>query len=156
MIDITGVKVIPADTSNPLGVIWSLKIFRTSHIVMAGGIHLSDKTREALIRFAIPRTPRPAARLPWLRSVTRPSPHWAVCFKKMTGADLVGIHEIAPELLSPEGLIAGTGALRTTKPVLPALACRRRAPSAHWISGRRPWFRATVSSPSRTSGAPMH
>lgn len=103
--DVTGVKVIAADTGNPLGIIWSLKIFRTTHIVMAGGIHLSDRAREGLIRFANkdepPRSedagPVGDATLAALGSV----------LKKMTGADLVGIHEIAPELLAPEATIAG-------------------------------------------------
>ena len=103
--DVTKVKVIGVDVGNPLAIIWSLKIFRTTHIVMAGGIHLSDKTREGLIRFANKDAPaKPAdsgpvgdATLAALGSV----------LKKMTGADLVGIHEIAPELLAPEGVIAG-------------------------------------------------
>jgi DUF1009 family protein len=104
--DVTKVKVIGVDVGNPLAIIWSLKIFRTTHIVMAGGIHLSDKTREGLIRFANKDTPAAApanaapvgdATLAALGSV----------LKKMTGADLVGIHEIAPELLAPAGAIAG-------------------------------------------------
>lgn len=105
--DVTKVKVIGVDVGNPLAIIWSLKIFRTTHIVMAGGIHLSDKTREGLIRFANKDAPVAAgptnaapvgdATLAALGSV----------LKKMTGADLVGIHEIAPELLAPEGAIAG-------------------------------------------------
>ncbi|MEO8684041.1 MAG: UDP-2,3-diacylglucosamine diphosphatase LpxI [Devosia sp.] len=103
--DIDRVKVITADVGNPLAIIWSLKIFRTTHILMAGGIHLSDKTREGLIRFAnkdapsttVSSAPVGDATLAALGSV----------LKKMTGADLVGIHEIAPELLAPEGLIAG-------------------------------------------------
>jgi UDP-2,3-diacylglucosamine hydrolase len=103
--DVTKVKVIPFDVGNPLAIIWSLKIFRTTHIIMAGGIHLSDKTREGLIRFAnkdAPAAPTHAApvgdaTLAALGSV----------LKRMTGADLVGIHEIAPELLAPEGAIAG-------------------------------------------------
>lgn len=103
--DIDRVKVITADVGNPLAIIWSLKIFRTTHILMAGGIHLSDKTREGLIRFAnkdapsttVSSAPVGDATLAALGSV----------LKKMTGADLVGIHEIAPELLAPEGAIAG-------------------------------------------------
>ena len=50
--DLPGVKVIEADVANPLGILWSLKVFRTTHIVMAGAISLSDKTREALAKFA--------------------------------------------------------------------------------------------------------
>ena len=104
--DITKVKVIAADTGNPLGIVWALKIFRTTHIVMAGAIHLSDTTRENLIRFANKDAPAKAntasgpvgdATLAALGSV----------LKKMTGATLVGIHEIAPDLLTPEAEIAG-------------------------------------------------
>src|SRR5690349_8101515 len=50
--DLPGVKVVAADVANPLGILWSLKVFRTTHIVMAGAISLSDKTREALAKFA--------------------------------------------------------------------------------------------------------
>jgi DUF1009 family protein len=104
--DIDKVKVITADVGNPLAIIWALKIFRTTHILMAGGIHLSDRTREGLIKFANKDTPAAApaqsapvgdATLAALGSV----------LKKMTGADLVGIHEIAPELLATDGAIAG-------------------------------------------------
>ncbi|MEO5807197.1 UDP-2,3-diacylglucosamine diphosphatase LpxI domain-containing protein [Devosia sp.] len=103
--DLTDVKVITADLANPLGIIWSLKIFRTTHIVMAGAIHLPDKAREGLIRFANGgETPAQAAAtsvgdatLAALGSV----------LKKMTGADLVGVHEIAPDLLAEQGTVGG-------------------------------------------------
>ena len=104
--DIDSVKVIPADIANPLGIIWSLKIFRTTHIVMAGAIHLPDKAREGLIKFANANSnanAKPNAisvgdvTLAALGSV----------LKKMTGADLIGVHELAPDLLAPEGHIAG-------------------------------------------------
>jgi DUF1009 family protein len=104
--DITTVKVVDAKLDNPLGIIWSLKVFRTTKIVMAGGIDLSDSAREGLIRFANgsaeksesePAVPVGDAALSALANV----------LKKMTGADLVGVHELAPELLSPEGAIAG-------------------------------------------------
>ncbi|WP_375450957.1 UDP-2,3-diacylglucosamine diphosphatase LpxI domain-containing protein [uncultured Devosia sp.] len=102
--DVTDVKVIAADVANPLAIIWALKVFRTTHIVMAGAIHLPDKAREGLIRFAnkdVPSSGNAApvgdATLAALGSV----------LKKMSGADLVGIHEIAPDLLAPETTIAG-------------------------------------------------
>jgi len=103
---IAGVKMIAADLENPLAIIWSLKIFRTSHIVLAGGIHLPDKVREGLIRFANGNAPAGEgmaetavgdAALAALAKV----------LKKMTGADLVGVHELSPELLAPDGAIAG-------------------------------------------------
>jgi len=103
--DVTKVKVIAADVGNPLGIIWSLKIFRTTHIVMAGGIHLSDKTREGLIRFANKDAPVPSPKAAPVGDATLAA--LGSVLKKMTGADLVGIHEIAPELLATEGLIGG-------------------------------------------------
>ncbi len=102
--DLGGVKVIATDIANPLAIIWSLKAFRTTHILLAGGIHLPDKAREGLIRFANGgQTAKPStgsvgdATLAALGTV----------LKKMTGADLVGVHEIAPDLLAGEGHIAG-------------------------------------------------
>lgn len=104
--DVLPAKVIAADLGNPLGIIWSLNIFRTTHIAMAGGIHLPDKTREGLIRFAngnapandaMAETPVGDAALAALGKV----------LKKMTGADLVGVHELSPDLLAPAGSIAG-------------------------------------------------
>ncbi|WDR05897.1 LpxI family protein [Devosia rhodophyticola] len=102
--DLAGVKVVAADIANPLGIIWSLKIFRTSHIILAGGIHLPDKARQDLIRFAQGLDTADAAAVPvgdaalaGLGSV----------LKKMTGAQLVGIEEIAPELLANRGLMCG-------------------------------------------------
>lgn len=99
-------KVVTADLANPLGIIWSLKLFRTTHIAMAGGIHLSDKVREGLIRFAngnapandvMPNAPVGDAALAALGKV----------LKQMTGADLIGVHELSPDLLAPAGAIAG-------------------------------------------------
>jgi UDP-2,3-diacylglucosamine hydrolase len=113
--DIESVKVIPADIGNPLGIIWSLKIFRTTHIVMAGGIHLPDKAREGLIKFANSNSDKPPsasaapvgdATLSALGSV----------LKKMTGADLIGVHELAPDLLAPQGNIAGPALSEEARP----------------------------------------
>lgn len=104
--DLKGVKVVGADLANPLGILWSLKTFRTSHIVMAGGITLSDKTREALLRFARkesgvgedgPVQPLGDAGMSGL----------GVALRKLTGATLIGIHELAPDLVAGEGTLAG-------------------------------------------------
>jgi len=103
---VPGVKMVNVDLENPLGIIWSLKVFRTTRIAMAGGIHLPDKAREGLIRFAngnasdadsMAETPVGDAALGALAKV----------LKKMTGADLVGVHEISPDLLATDGVIAG-------------------------------------------------
>lgn len=105
--DITQAKVVAADVANPLAIIWSLKVFRTTHIVLAGAIQLPDRAREGLIKFAAsngdagtrPNSSMPVgdATLSAIGSV----------LKKMTGADLVGAHEIAPDLLTPAGRVAG-------------------------------------------------
>ena len=104
--DLTSTKVVETKLDNPLGIIWSLKIFRTTHIAMAGGIHLPDKAREGLIRFANGNNASAAA------STAEPVGDAELAaissvLKKMTGADLIGVHELAPDLLAPEGCIAG-------------------------------------------------
>jgi DUF1009 family protein len=104
--DMAKVKVITVDVGNPLAIVWALKIFRTTHILMVGAIHLSDKTREGLIRFANKDAPAQASTAP-VGDATLAA--LGSVLKKMTGADLVGIHEIAPELLAPNGTIAGPG-----------------------------------------------
>ena len=104
--DLAKIKMVEAKLDNPLGIIWSLKVFRTTHIAFAGGIHLPDKAREGLIRFANGNSalagiggsgPVGDAELAAIGSV----------LKKMTGADLIGVHELSPDLLAAEGTIAG-------------------------------------------------
>lgn len=113
--DDLGVKTVPADISNPLGILWSLKTFRTTHILMAGGVSLSDRQREGLVRFAGGGGDKAAS----TGDVGLAGLSGAL--KKITGADLVGVHEIAPELLAEEGLIAGP------PPVEPDLEAARSA-----------------------------
>jgi len=103
--DITAVKVIVADVANPLGIIWSLKVFRTSHILMVGAIHLPDKAREGLIRFANGNNPVKTTSSAPVGDATLAA--LGTVLKKMTGADLIGVHELSPDLLAPEGHIAG-------------------------------------------------
>lgn len=104
--DLTGVKVVNADLGNPLGIIWSLKIFRTSHVVLAGGITLSDSAREGLAKFANSNSDRPTA-APTQALGDAALSGLATVLKKMTGADLMGVHEIAPDLLAETGVLAG-------------------------------------------------
>lgn len=99
--DLDGVKMVNADVANPLGILWALKTFRTSHIVMAGGIVLSDKAREGLSRFAGGGAGSHVSQGDGSLSGL------GVALKKMTGAKLIGVHEIAPDLLTPEGHVAG-------------------------------------------------
>lgn len=103
--DLPGVKVVAVDVSNPLGILFALKVFRTTHIVMAGAISLSDKTREALAKFA--SGDKSAGGPPMSSSGDATLSHLATTLERMTGAKVIGVHEIAPELLAPEGAIAG-------------------------------------------------
>lgn len=103
--DLPGVKVVMADVANPLGILWSLKVFRTTHIVMAGAIGLSDKTREALAKFATGGDNEKPAKPASTGDATLS--HLATSLEKMTGAKVIGVQDIAPGLLAPEGRIAG-------------------------------------------------
>jgi DUF1009 family protein len=112
--DVAGAKVILADVENPLKILWSLKVFRTTHVVMAGAISLSDRTRESLARFARSQGggetgnggTGSGARSEQSMGDGMLS-HLATVLERMTGARVIGVHEIAPGLLAPEGLIAG-------------------------------------------------
>lgn len=98
--DLGDVKQVGADLAKPLAIIWALKVFRTSHIAMAGGIVLSDRTREGLARFA------GGGEATISRGDTAISGLGRV-LKTMTGADLIPVQQLAPDLLAPAGLIAG-------------------------------------------------
>lgn len=100
-----GVKVANADLGNPLGIIWSIKLFRTSHIVMAGAIVLTEKQREGLAKFARGSQAEATGAPPGLGDAALSG--LANVLKSMTGAELVGVHQIIPELLAPAGHIAG-------------------------------------------------
>lgn len=108
--DIAGdrVEVIPLSQASRL--ITAVKDFATTHIVMAGGVHLSDADRTGLASaFGV------AGRL--ARNVVGDVgiAGMILLYAKANRLKLVGAHEIAPELLAPEGHVAG--------PVLdPALA----------------------------------
>lgn len=103
--DLPGVKVVMADVGNPLGILWSLKVFRTTHIVMAGAISLSDKTREALAKFASGGDSDKTAKAASTGDATLS--HLATSLERMTGARVIGVQDIAPGLLVSEGQIAG-------------------------------------------------
>lgn len=103
--DLTGVKVVTADLSNPLGVIWSLKIFRTSHILLAGAFHLPDKMRDGLVKVLGGGDGQPKVSDGPVGDSTLAN--LGAALKKFAGADLIGVHEIAPDLLAGTGLLAG-------------------------------------------------
>lgn len=104
--DLEDVKVIPTNPANPLNILWSVRTFGTTHIVMAGAVQLSDRTREILsgfLRSFGKRGKRQKSVSVGDQSLAR----IANVLEKITGAKVVGIHEIAPNLLAPAGHIAG-------------------------------------------------
>ena len=103
--DINKVKVVVVKLDNPLGIVWHLKLFRTSHIVLAGGIELPEKAREGLIRFANGNTAGEATNAVPVGDAEMVA--LTKVLKNMTGADLMGVHELSPDLLTPNALIAG-------------------------------------------------
>lgn len=97
--DFRGIKTVPFRLSDPQSAVASIRAFGTTIIAMAGGLQLGDVVREGFARFfGAPGAPSLgdgglsalAARL-----------------TELTGARLVGVHEIAPDLLAPEGLLGG-------------------------------------------------
>ena len=101
--DIAGVKVAAADIRNPVALLWSLKTFRTTHVVMAGAISISDKVREELSKFAGKNgveTNLASAGDAEMSGLAR-------AVKKVTGAELIAVQDIAPDLVAGAGLLAG-------------------------------------------------
>jgi UDP-2,3-diacylglucosamine hydrolase len=128
-------EAIPIKLGDPARLIDTIKSFGTTTVAMAGGVQLNDSTRERLAQFlgAASAGSLGDGGLSLLaRKLT-----------EMTGARVVGVHEIAPELLAPEGLIAGAepdAALRETAAF--ALALAKKAGvldlgQAVVVSGRR-------------------
>lgn len=100
---LAGVRMRSGDLSRPLGVLWAIRWFRTSQIAMAGGIQIGDATRQGLARFFAGRG-NARARAPVGDSALS---GLATTLKRLTGAELVGLQQIAPALMASEGHIAG-------------------------------------------------
>lgn len=137
---IPGARMARADINNPLGIVWSMKTFRATHVVMAGGLHLSDRQREGLAKFATGRESTASLGDVALSGL-------AVAVKKFTGAELLGVHEIAPELLAEPGLIAGPA------PDAAGLAAARLAIAAAQSVGRLDMGQAAVVAGARVVAA---
>lgn len=107
--DLTGDRVDHIPLARASELIAAVKSFRTSHMVLAGGVHISDADREGLVNafgFA-GRMARVAGDIGIASMI--------LLFCRMNRIKLIGAHEIAPELLAAEGHIAGP-------PLDPALA----------------------------------
>jgi UDP-2,3-diacylglucosamine hydrolase len=96
---VRGVDSIPMKLSDPQGLVGAIKGFGSTIVAMAGGLPLSDLARERFSRFL---------GVPGAASLGDGGlSGLAGKLTEMTGARLVGVHEIVPDLLAPHGLIGG-------------------------------------------------
>lgn len=137
-----GVKQVRGDVSQPLGIVWSVRSFRATHLVMAGGIHLSDRQREGLARFVSGES---GAGAPAQGDAAMSG--LGTALRRITGAELIGVHDVAPELVAGSGLIAGP------QPEPAALAAGRLGMSAAQTIGRLDLGQAVVVSGGRVVAA---
>ncbi|RYE10174.1 MAG: DUF1009 domain-containing protein [Hyphomicrobiales bacterium] len=96
-----GPHAIPVSLDDPAGLVRAVTSFRTSHIVLAGGVHLSDTHREGLAA-ALGLPDKIAGSLGDIGLATM-----VMAFAARHRVRLVGAHHVAPELVAPEGHIAG-------------------------------------------------
>ena len=99
--DLEAVEVKPLDLSKPLSAIAAVRKFAATDIVLVGGLHVPDAAREKLAgvfaRKGAPKAPTGDSGLS----------RYAGGIKLLSGARLMGIHELLPELLAAEGIMAG-------------------------------------------------
>jgi DUF1009 family protein len=115
-----GMPAVPFDVTDPAASFGQVKAFGAGLLSMAGGLRLSDRARESLLRFAGAGDN--------LSVGDADLSSFAHRLTDVTGARLVGVHEIEPDLMAPEGQIAGpelNAALRATAEF--ALGLARRA-----------------------------
>ncbi|MEO8757726.1 MAG: UDP-2,3-diacylglucosamine diphosphatase LpxI [Devosia sp.] len=99
--DIDGDTVEHLTLAQAPALLAAVKTFRTSHAVLAGAVHISDADREGLVSafgFA-GKVARVAGDIGIASMI--------LLFCRMNRIKLIGAHEIAPELLAPDGHIAG-------------------------------------------------
>lgn len=136
--DIAGDEVQHLPLSQAGAIRDAIRAFRPSHLVLAGGVHISDGDREALAR-VLGAAGRMAGGLGDIGLAGM-----ILVFARLNGIRLVGAHEVAPELLTPEGHVAGPPADAALMALAPlALKAARTVGSidlgqAVVMAGRRP------------------
>jgi DUF1009 family protein len=99
--DIEASRVTALPVSEGPAIIAAMKSFRTTHLALVGAVRLSDADREG-----IARTLGIAGKLG--RSFGDIGlAGMGLVYTRMMGIRLVGAHDVAPDLLAPEGRIAG-------------------------------------------------
>lgn len=105
----SSVKLVTGDLANPAEAIAAIAAFRSTHVVLAGGVTISDRQREGIAGFG-DSSSGVAQGDAALSSVTG-------VIEKLTGARVIGVHEVAFDLLAAAGPVAGrtaTGAEEAT------------------------------------------
>jgi DUF1009 family protein len=98
--DLMGYEPVRFSLSRPQVAVEAIKAFGATRFAMAGGVSLSDMVREGLAGFfGAEKTGQSIGDTSISDLVRR--------LEDMTGARPMGVHEIAPELLAPEGVIGG-------------------------------------------------
>lgn len=122
--DLMGYEPVRFSLSRPQVAVEAIKAFGATRFAMAGGVSLSDVVREGLASFfgGGEKAGQSIGDTSISDLVRR--------LEDMTGARPMGVHEIAPELLAPEGVIGGpqpSEVLRET--AVHALSLARKAGS---------------------------
>jgi DUF1009 family protein len=93
-----GTAAVPFSITRPWPALDAMRAFAPDLLALVGGLRLSDRTREAMLEIAgKDQTSVGDTGISALTSY----------LTQASGARLVGVHEIAPELVAGEGLIAG-------------------------------------------------
>ncbi len=98
--DLAEYDPVPFSLSRPDEAVDVIRSFGATHFVMAGGVSLSDIAREQLAGFFSGASVATSIGDTSLSDLV-------ARLESMTGAAPMGVHEIAPELLAPEGRLAG-------------------------------------------------
>ncbi|MHB1103157.1 MAG: UDP-2,3-diacylglucosamine diphosphatase LpxI domain-containing protein [Devosia sp.] len=98
--DLRNLDPVPFSLADPQSAVDAIRAFGATSFVMAGGVSISDVARERLARFFRGGGRTDAVGDAGLSGL-------ATDLARLTGARLVGVHEIAPELVAPEGHLAG-------------------------------------------------
>ncbi len=93
------VKYIKA--SNPVDIIFNIRRFKTSHICMVGGTQISDKSRQNIFKLLGNKSKKT------ISGGDSALSKLGKALEISTGAKIIAVHEIMPQLLAGEGIIAG-------------------------------------------------
>lgn len=94
-------KQQPASLAHPAALFDAIRSFDATHLVLAGAVTLTDADRKRLIS-ALGGEGQPAGDAALAQLATR--------LQQLTGATLIGPHQIAPDLLAGAGPLAGPAA----------------------------------------------